>query len=167
MPVITPTGGGSSGGGILSATVTLTDAQVKALPTTAVQVLAAQGAGILTLAADALAFPAVVELGATNVAYTNVDPTATWQFVNPQPGGGWSISYLAHDALTYGPSGGGTPVTTICAEGTHSGTGAAINEGGENQPLMFQILNGALGNLTGGNAANTCRITVYYMLLTA
>ena len=149
-------------GGLLVATVTLTDAQVKALPTTPIEVLPAQGAGVLTLAADSGAFPAVIALGATNVAYTNVDANATWQFVNPQAGGGWAANYSAAQALTYGPSGGGTPVVTICSLNTANGGSTAQNEGGEDQPVRLQLLNGALGNLTGGNAANTCQVWVYY-----
>lgn len=151
---------------VLSHSITLTDAQVRALPTTPVVVLSAQGSGILTLAADSSAFPAIITLGATNVAYTNVNAGAVWAFQNQQPGGGWGTGYYAHDGLTYGPSGGGAPVVTICTFATTSTGARPINEGGDDQPLYLAINNAGDGDLAGGDPLNTCKVTIYYALLT-
>ena len=164
MPIYSGGGGGSGGASALSlGSATLTDAQVKALPTAAVTVVAAPGAGKTLVPIHCV----LVMAGTTD--YTNLDATSRlWVDVggngdymtNFDSGAGTQVSSL----LT------GVPELAICAAQQQSpvlspyvpNSPAAL----ENLPLVIQASNGAAGNFTGGNAANSLKVSVLYYTLT-
>lgn len=156
-------------------TTTLTNAQILALPTTERTIIAAQGAGTraVLLRADCV-------LNAAAGAYTNISADAYFFAITYAPAGGWVDSnYLANDStlpITYFSTVFGAAklsqfsLDSYCwAEPvngwgnipvSHDWTGGAPT----NQPWVLQISNAALGNLTGGNAANTLVVNAYWAL---
>lgn len=159
-----------SSGGVQSRTKSLTDAQVKALPTTAIDLVPAQGSGTRI-------YPVQVLLDASFAAgaYTNVNATSscavapvsaeytTNAIVNSAAatvtkldsflGAAHSLAQLvpfAHANVAQ-DLGNYAEVTTISAAS-------------QNVALQLSCNNGGSGNFTGGNAANTLGVTVYYVV---
>lgn len=136
-----------------SATVTLTDAQIKTLPTAPVQVVAAAGAGKVL-------FPVQWFMLADfqGGAYGNLDAAVSG------PNLGWSN---VEDAERFPVADSVNILTTVANKvGLYQSVFANAWDNitdFENTDLNLTIDNGATGNLTGGNAANTLRITVYYL----
>lgn len=153
---------GGGGAGLLQvASVTLNDATYKALPTNAPEIVPAPGAGFAIMPMGlAISHPAIV-------AYTNVstsggymvmsDPTDNvaeygGYFVNNDlsivlAGPGAVIAY--HQGLPADPSGGAIPPEYLV----------------EDSAVHLHVDNAGQGDFTGGNAANTLKITVYYVVL--
>lgn len=167
-----------SRGGTQTAVVVATDAQIKALPTTRIQVVAAPGAN------RRINFHSGTLVGSfTAGAYTNVNADA-W--------GGFALNSGAIDVSAYFPNDTGpTPDLTKVSDffahafnaialfppflspdsgGTAAaGWGAIALVGGDysgfrNTALELHIDNAAAGNFTGGNAANSMIITVEYSI---
>jgi len=141
-------GGGSS---YLSATVTLTDAQIKALPSGNVEIIAAPGTGKY-LYVNQVAF-------ALNIvgAYTNVTiniPPQLWYKTSEV---GIVDSTLDDFAFTT-PDKYGTLLNTYPQ-------GYFASADIENRAIELNISNTGAGNFTGGNAANTLKVTVYYVVV--
>jgi hypothetical protein len=149
---------------IFTTTVTLTDAQIKALPTTPLVILPKAGSNVANYLVSAFLFVDTVA-----GAYTNV--TAT--------GSGYSHSLL----LTYSDETGEVTnfahSVTMLASARQSickwtpglpsivaGTALLDLSGAAtlavNADISLMANNGAGGNYTGGNAANRLRITLDY-----
>jgi len=164
---------------------TLTDAQVKALPTTPITLIAAQGAGIRP---KVLGLTVVVRAGAG--AYTNVD--ATYSDLHLDVAAGDYIQYpilvndstvsasyqqmtqflaaaadsvhdvVPHQFTALGPTGAwaGTPLYVF---GTNNGSSGSTPTGLANSAVRIGADNNGSGNFTGGNAANTLKVFVYWV----
>lgn len=149
------------GSSYLVAEVILTDAQIKALPTVIIELLPNPPVGKL------YNVPVLSGLGMVSVRnnwvadYSNINSGATFFFTN--------------DAVnsTYKPGSSLNPIlapgeTTLWFLGPNNHTGGSNNINTPAQwasALYLQIENGGNGNLTGGNAANTLKITVYYTIV--
>lgn len=165
----------ANGGSLVQrATVTLTNAQIKALPTTGITVVAAPGPGfwLSVLAVD-------YSSDFTAGAYTNID--ATYSDLHVGWGSEYAGGYLVDDSAT-------TPVLTDVTDlfgNTTQGivqgvrysdcvpvAGAAgyvraypiLRSTVANGALTVKMDNNGSGDLTGGNAANSLKVTVLYVV---
>jgi len=156
-----------AGSGLQMRTVTFTDAQIKALPTTSLEVIPAPGPGLWVDIAWSLWI-----LKATAGAYTNfaaapyavlgtageADTMSAYLFnaggFNPFTDFFTTANERYTHVLPYNKTGAG--------EFQAPGSGDLSSVVLVNAPIYFILNNGASGNLTGGNAANTLRVTTYY-----
>jgi hypothetical protein len=148
---------------VLSATVTLTDAEIKALPTTYKQIVPAPGAGkmlnfissIINLDATAGAYTNIITDGLLFVGHDDYLSEASC-FANMPTGASKNISSLTASTISNSTYAGylGYAIAVI---NNYSFTDL------ENKPLKLHAIN-TEGDFTGGNAANTLQITVYYTI---
>ena len=157
---------GSPGGDslVLSATVELTDAQIKALPTTGIEIVAAQGSGKIIVPVSCTIVTNIVTDGYDNQsADIKVGiPIAGSNTLN-------SGSWVVFDADGYGVFGSqGEKYYFNLQIGQNLDDGQTqpsdFGSNADNVALKIKVTN-ALGNLTGGNAANTLKVTVYYTVV--
>jgi hypothetical protein len=152
-------GGGGGGDSLIqTATVTITDAQTKSLPTTPVQIVAAPGTG-----KRLILFTAQLIINNTAGVYSNVDAGFYFFFTAGQESA--SIRNEAGWILTDGSEPGLATFVTFLAlsSGVLNGD-SDYASGYDNGSIMLKASNAAAGNLTGGNAANTIKATVYYIV---
>ncbi len=175
LPVANGGTGSASGAGIRRVSVALTDAEIKALPTSSKLILAAQGAGFIVVPQFFL-----VQIRAAAGAYTNIHASSSARFETATTNKLVS-GYIANDAGT-------TPVLSQMTQlfGNASNRQLlltadffTVNESAgwstfgdvqiigdlENRDIQFAVSNTG-GNFTGGNAANTGRILMYYTVET-
>jgi len=149
-------GGGSTG--YLSSTFELTDAQIKALPTTPIQIVAAPGANKII---NILGGNAVLNW---NADYTNIDGSAYMAMICNN-GGLASHRFAPSDMLALGESTltSISPYTYTAGSFILDMTNALAEF--NNKSLKLFASNGVAGNFTGGNEANTLKVTVYYVVV--
>jgi hypothetical protein len=148
---------------VYSETVTLTDAQIKTLPTTPITVVPAPGEGFAV-------FPVSASIIGNNMAavYTNKDATAQ---ILISMGAGELTVLAPGDAYYLGDNAdewfGDCPPLLAVPEAAGQATGYGYyRDQIENKAISVWASNGALGNLTGGNAANSMQVTVHYKIIT-
>lgn len=162
------------------ARVTLGDADVKALPTTPFQLVAAPTGGIQNLFLKAT-LNAVTAAG----AYTNIDPDAYAHVVCGDPADDLLVSQHLFNDPILGPTELTILLTVSPAQITLSmpgritptipdswGTFPEIYQSTQvdnlpNGALSLHMQNGAAGPFTGGNAANTITVDTLYLELPA
>lgn len=144
------------------ASVVLTDAQVKALPTTPVEVVSTPGAGKFLVPVSAVVYfhwttnyGNINSNAALNISYNNGYSLLTALFENS---GSSSVSNLLNDDEDY-----------MAFFSQRSEIANGINQafyiwpgGVVNKNLTIGLYNGLSGNLTGGSSGNTVKVVVYY-----
>jgi hypothetical protein len=145
--------------------VTLTDAQIKALPTTSIDLVDAPGAGKMILP-HAVRYVLNNEAG----AYTNLDGTTCLLVTKV----GGLILNSVYDENAEGNFGAAYKWFMICmlSQNVIGGATYAYSVGAtptENEPLKLVLANGSpsIGDLTGGHADNSMKITVFYSIVDA
>lgn len=161
-------------GGLKIATVTITDAQFKALPTTPLQLVAAPGAGKMLVP-----IRAIIMYGSGGTGYTNINASLAGLFLAYTGAAPLASSFLIDDPKL------ATPITDFsdmfASTGGFSWTftwpyqndrGSANNWGilgqlatyadEEDLPIMLVGENNGSGDWTGGNAGNSIIIRVLY-----
>lgn len=145
-----------------SVTVTLTDAQVKALPSTPVEIVPAPGANkMIALLYSIWEF-------ATTVAYTNIQAGCqAWL----QYSSGGTIATIIHSegaTALFGTFG----KTAIMPAAAFPNTVDGVNNpqidatsNFNNTSIQIKALNGAAVDFTGGNAGNQVKVTAVFLIL--
>ena len=139
---------------------TLTDAQIKALPTTPVEVVPAPGAGkMLLLNQVSIVYPASSVMN----SYDNIDAGATYVSViygsdYQEEGSG----YVNDIGRLFEQPGNIFKVKPFNIDGVDWVT---IASPVENQGFFLYADNNASNNLTGGDPANTLEVTVFYSIV--
>jgi hypothetical protein len=129
-------------------TVTLSDDQIKALPTTPVEILAAPGAN------KVFSFISATMLLNSSAIYSNVAGAAV-QF-RLSAGGQNFASYLVAD----------NSLDTDTGIFQFNFDATAFGEVLSNRAVELELVNPLNGDLTGGNAANTLTVSVIYKIIT-
>lgn len=140
------------------ATITLTHAQIKALPTTPVQIVVAPGAGAVVLLVAAMLRSNFA------VAYTNVAGTFTLATDKAEGSqrAGWSALGTANSTTRQVRLWAGASFGSIDDSGGFEPDAVAI----ENKALEFYV-DGGSGDYTAGDAANTLTVSATYLLVNA
>lgn len=166
--VETPLGSGAVEQIVYSSTTTLTDAQIKALPTTGggIQLVPAPGAGLAIMPLFALLL-----LDTTANYYDNIAATATLSVDRMN-----SLSESFMGAGAPGSVSGflqaGAPYYTVLLPiqlqpvvNTDQMYGSSGSSDDLQDAIKIRATNGAAGNLTQGHASNVMTVTVHYTIV--
>lgn len=151
----------------LQTTVTLTNAQIKALPTTPVVIIPSTETLAYSGTPTKLFLPFIhaIILNTSAGGYTNVDVTA--QFVLAF-GSDWSAD-IARSQLIQGfltaTKFSFIPLLTenSAVSGKALPEPSGLTDGLQDNAVALAMTNGAAGNLTGGNVVNSMQVIVHYI----
>ena len=159
-------------------TVTLTNAQIKALPTTSIEIVPSPGTGKI-LQVISGTFSKAGDFSAGNpdwaLSYTNVTQVTNgnaWAGITYEddllvPASSYLIDDTASDNVYRNFWGGNNNFPQLVPFSyTVQGfaTGMPDRRGSHNKALHMSVVNPA-GNFTGGDPANTLKVTVYYIIV--
>jgi len=131
--------------------ITLTDAQIKALPTTGVELIAAPGANkIAWVIAAYLRFE-------SHGAYSNFDMSVHLDVGCPSPADPMADVTIG-DLLLGSSVNKNSPMAMATGMGT-------VDADIVNKAVQLYATNGSSGNFTGGNAANKLKVFLRYIVL--
>ena len=149
---------------VLSRTVTLTDAQIKALPGTDIEIVPAVSAGQIIAVVGGLIY-----CDTTAAIYTNIDATARVEIQYTSGGAGPALTQIDNFNLgvTDMLAAGGIVTYSLGPKANVIGgeTFGFAGQDVEGDGLELAASNGAAGNFTGGNAANFMKVTVFYVVV--
>ncbi len=158
---------------ITSPPVTVLNADIKAMPTTPMQILASPGAGLVNV-------PTQIILTSNFAApYTNINATSAYLSAIYQATSNLWSGYLADDStasvpLTHFSAFFGVTTRRRVQLGPFFDTSDAALEWGtlgvpvdlnNDSALMLTIVNGGSGDLTGGDPTNTLSVVTQYLTL--
>ncbi len=166
--------GGVTAMPLLVSTRTLTDAEIKHLPTLGLECVAAPGSGLASFPLYAMVFAKT-----TAGAYTNINAAG---FLLLSATAGCTLQIVANDgAITNGST---TNLTDLlgtannrCVPAMFAYRTEDVDEWGPialvesasswtNKAMTLSLNNGGSSDLTGGNAANTLTVMVFYVVVT-
>lgn len=158
-----------SGDSVETATVELTNAQIKALPTTGIEIVAAQGPGKLIVPVIT-----VLHVDTAAGAYTNVSGDASsfarlWYGVNDFASLRTDRGLAGFDLTSVFVNGRVTVFSPMLLVGTSSPPAIVapdIYAGSDiiNEPIVLKV-NNTDGDFTGGNAANSMQVVCNYIVV--
>lgn len=148
--------------GELTTTVTLTNAQIKTLPTTPVEIVAAPGMGKVLFPQSAFLYAYYADPG----GYDNVNASSKIAWSGEPTDLAPAIAETRSDLLLQN----GQDISTMLPFYFDITGGSPKPQGGFIDPILtgpLKILatNATDGNFTGGNADNTLRVTVVYRVI--